>query len=282
MGGPGILCDRGDPPTRFWLAVVLAVSGLGVLASCDYGVSSASPSAGATARVEATTSISGGTSPTGSVPTQSPAATALGPCSLFQETADWVSLPDYHGRCNVIVFSPPMSFDWMAGWRWAGGPDRWAMTRDNGAFTLLTTYRYGGAVVPAYCEDPPDTIPTSGGSDIVDWLKAVPDLEVRVTARFVDSNPAWELDLAAPGVRSCSGDPGKSGLASLWTIDGQPIELPETLGASETMRVYLIELATQIVIMTARTNPIEDMPGISDNADFSSRADDIFRSLVFE
>lgn len=282
MGGPGIRRTRPNLAPISWLAVVLAVSGSTILASCNTGASTASQRPEATAMVSRTAPTSFGPSPTASVPTSGPVATALGPCSLFQQTTDWLSLPDYPGRCNVTVFSPPMSFDWKAGWRWAGDPDRWAMTRDNGAFTILTTYRYGGAVVPAYCEDPPDTIQMSAGSEIVAWLQTAPGLEVRVTGRSVDSNPAWELDLAAPGVESCSGDPGKAGLGALWTIDGQPIELPETLGESETMRVYLIELAAQIVIMTARTNPIESLPGIPDNTDFLSRVDEIFSSLVFE
>lgn len=155
------------------------------------------------------------------------------------------------------------------------------MTRDNGAFTLLSVYRYGGSVVPAYCEDPPPTIAMAAGSEIVAWLETVDDLDVAMVGRSVGPQPAWQLDLRSH-VPSCSGDPGKAGLAALWTIDGQPIELPETLSQGDRMRVYLIELPTQIVVMTASKQPIEDMPGIPDNRDFLDRVEEIFSTLQFE
>jgi hypothetical protein len=280
MGHRGLPRGRRRRSSIWTPGIALAFAATLAIGACDPSGSTPGPIETST-RSAAPTASSPVTTPEASVST-TPAASAIAGCSLDDESTDWAPLPEDEGRCHVTVFSPPMSFDPTPGWRWAANRDRWAMTRDNGAFTLLTMYRYGGAVVPPYCEDPPDTLPMSAGSDIVAWLETVPGLEVSVVGRSVGASPAWQLDLAAPGVKSCSGDPGKAGLASLWTIDGQPIELPESLSNDETMRVYLIETGTQIVVMTATSNPIEGMPDIPDNTDFLLRVDEIFGSLGFD
>lgn len=281
MARQGVRHDRSRPLATLRHTVGLALSVMAILAGCNTAGPPQSASPASSPSPAAVASPPAGESTMPNVAATGPAGT-LAACNLDVAPADWTPLPVDSGRCHVTVFSPPMSFEATPGWLWAGATDRWTLTRDNGYFTNLTTYRYGGAVVPPYCEDPPATNAMSAGSDIVAWLGTVPGLEVHATGRTVGSYPAWELDIAAPGVKSCSGDPGKSGLASLWTIDGQPIELPETLSDDQTMRVYLIELPTQIVIMTARTNPIEDMTGIPDNTDFLLRANEIFSSLAFE
>ena len=257
-------------------AVVLscaAVTLLGCGASSPSGTSTASTaSSPSAAPVTATTSVA---------PEQTASATApSSACLLDAESTDWAPVAE-SGRCLVTVFTPPMSFDASPGWFWGGSADRWAMTRDNGAFTFLSIYRYGGAVVPAYCEDPPPTIEMSAGSEIVAWLETVEDLDVEMVGRSVGPYPAWQLDLRSH-VPSCSGDPGKSGLASLWTIDGQPVELPQTLSQGDRMLAYLVELPSLIVVMTASKQPIEDMPGIPDNRDFFERVEAIFSTLQFE
>jgi len=258
------------------LILVLA----GLCAGCASGPSTAPsiatagpPTAPAITTVPSVVSPSSGATPE--------ATLAADACALAGPQDQWTEVPDEAGRCHVRVFDPPMSFGASPGWLWAGSVDRWAMTRDNGYFTFLSVYRYGGAVVPAYCKDPPPTIQMATGSEIVSWLKTVADLKVDVVGRSVGPNPAWQLDLAS-NVPSCSGDKGKSGLAALWTIAGQPIELPESLGQGDRMRAYIVELSSGIVIITAITRPLEGTPGVPDNADFLVRVEEIFSSLAFD
>lgn len=258
------------------LAVVLSCAAAALMGcgTSSPGVPSTAPTQiGGTAAPPATTSHA----PVG---TDIPTA-VVGGCELDPGAESWSPITAETGRCHVTGFEPSMSFEASAGWFWAGTADRWALTRDNGAFTLLSVYRYGGAVVPAYCQDPPPTIPMAKGSEIVAWLETVADLDVEITGRSVGPLPAWELDLKSH-VPSCSGDPGKSGLAALWTIDGQPIELPESLSQGDRMRAYLVEHPTGIVVMTAIRQPIGDMPDVPDNGDFFDRVEDIFTGLVFE
>lgn len=217
--------------------------------------------------------------PPSPAPTNEPSPSGAA-CLLDGKVQEWMAIPE-SGRCSVTVFDPLMSFEAGPGWLWAGRSDRWALTRDNGAFTLLSAYRYGGFVVPAYCQDPPPTVAMTTGSEVVAWLETVADLDVEVLEVSAVPHPAWRVDLRSH-VPSCSGDPGKDGLAALWTIDGQPIELPETLTKGEQMRAYLVELPSEIVILTATSHPIEGMPGIPDNSDFLLRVEEVFSSLQFD
>jgi hypothetical protein len=270
-----------QPKARLWLV------GVALIAACTAG----GPSAGASRSPTATfapVGSSAATSPGHASAQATAAATSSGAggggCVLDTQTDDWAPVAADPRRCLVTIFSPPMSFDSSPGWQWTGSPDRWSMGRQAPSpyepAYYLSVYRYGGAVVPPYCVDPPDTIAMSAGEDVVAWLDTVPGLEVDVVARTVESHPAWEVHLSAPGVESCSGDPEKGGLASLWTIDGAPIELPQSLGEDNTLLVYLIELPSGIVVMTAGTTSGDAKP--REDAAFWVLADEVFRSVIFE
>lgn len=209
-----------------------------------------------------------------------PPATAT-PCTLGAPRTDWTPVPAATGRCSVTVLPVAMSFAASPGWLWAGVAELWALTRDNGS-TRLSTSLYGGAVVPAYCTDPPPTIPMSKATDIVAWLHTVKHLDVKVTERTVDGASAWQLDMTTGVIPSCSGDPDKGGLISLWSISGELDVLPQAMGNNEQQRVYLIERPDHLVIMTAHWIADEGIPGILSYADFLVLAEEIFASLQFE
>lgn len=207
-------------------------------------------------------------------PRPTPAGPSASTCVLPTTGPDWIPIPSGAGRCTAPTFDPPLSFVPGDGWLWAPSDTGFALTRDNGA-TFLDVYRYGGAVVPAYCVDPPKTIATSAAEDVVTWLKTVRGLQVKVTDLTVGAHRAWQLDLAAVNPPTCS--PGKQGLVALWTKLGAPITLPETLGGGEQMRVYLIEVSTGIVVLRVSAQP--EPSSTTSFVQFLAEAERLFASL---
>jgi hypothetical protein len=205
----------------------------------------------------------------------SPARTygAANGCSLLGG-GELLPVPVDSGRCRAGDFNPVMTFDPAPGWSGAGNDDVWVLTRDDGYYTELRVYRYGGAVVPAYCQDPPHVVPTASASEIVAWLETVEGLQVDVTGRSVGPYPAWQLDLSARGAPSCA--PGKMGLVPLWIVDGQEILFPQTIDGEGRARAYLIELPETIVIMWAAWHEIDDPEP------FLQATEAIFSSLAIE
>lgn len=257
-------------------AIVAFLAAAFVLAACN----SAAPSQPATQIPTPDTTASPAPSVSATATEPAGSGTPAGTCRLDAPNVDWTPLPATSGRCTVPLFDPTISFAASPGWLWGGDPHGWTLTRDNGS-TWLGTYRYGGAVVPAYCTDPPPTIPMSKASDVVAWLGTVKDLDVQVTERTVAGVAAWQLDMSTAKIPSCSGDPDKGGLVSLWSIDGEIAALPETMGDHEQRRVYLIELPDRLLVMTARATA-EEGANILSYADFLVLADTIFASLKFE
>lgn len=211
---------------------------------------------------------------TASNPSPTPAGASASTCVLPTMATDWIPIPSGAGRCTAPTFDPPLSFVPGDGWLWAPSDTGFALTRDNGA-TFLDVYRYGGAVVPAYCVDPPKTIATSAAEDVVTWLKTVRGLQVKVTDLTVGAHRAWQLDLAAVNPPTCS--PGKQGLVSLWTKAGAPIKAPEALSGGDKMRVYLIEVSTGIVVLRVSAQP--EPSSTTSFVQFLAEAERLFASL---
>ena len=200
-----------------------------------------------------------------------------------------VPIPANSGRCIAHVLTLTISFEAGTGWLWGStgaGPE----VESDGTFTTyppagfaltldgiaaMYFYQYGGAVVPAYCEDPPPTVAIATASEILTWLATVDGLEVRTTNRSLGPYRAWQLDLRAVSGHRCSPDPGKGTLVSLWTIAGMPIELPQVLEGGAQMRAYLIELPDRLIIATVSGPP-------EAYAALLGRAERVFASLAFE
>lgn len=207
-------------------------------------------------------------------PRPTPAGPSASTCVLPTTASDWIPIPSGVGRCTAPSFDPPLSFVPGNGWLWAPSDTGFAMTRDNGA-TFLDVYRYGGAVVPPYCVDPPKTIAMSATEDVVAWVRTVPGLQVQVTDRTVGTHRAWQLDLAAVNPPTCS--PGKQGLVSLWTKAGAPIKAPEALSGGDKIRVYLIEVSTGIVVLRVSAQP--EPSSTTSLVQFLAEAERLFASL---
>jgi hypothetical protein len=243
---------RGDPPIA-GLAMAL------ILVGCGFEGPGPSPTV-----AHGATSGSPSLHPSGSIAvadgslhsTSNPASSSSSVCRLESDVRAATPVPAGQGRCEVTVFSPPMSFAAGAGLFWAGDANRWALSQDDQFLTRFLVYRYGGAVVLQACVNPPTTRPLTTVNDIVAWLKSAPGVSVVATARSVGPHPAWQVDLAAQGVPSCPGDRGKIGTVWLWTIDapleGRPFQDKEFLDSGARLRVYLIQLPTQIVVITVR------------------------------
>lgn len=261
-------------PRHAAFTAVLAVTlvGCGAVAS-----SQAQPIAQAT--MPTTAAATGPVAVLSPSPTVPAATTAV--CQLDRELLDWAAVPAEAGRCDVTVFNPPMSFKPEPGWQWAGSESRWVLSRDHGYFSV---YRYGGAVVPAYCADPPPMITTPSADQIVTWLQTVPGLSVEAVRRAVGQYPAWQVDLATGVVASCSGLAEKHGLVSLWTIDspheGLPVPDVEILDDSARMRAYFVELPKEILVITVKI--LADFAPTTDDADFRAKADAIFTTLEID
>lgn len=257
-----------------WITLaVIAATAFGA-AACSGGAGSpasgaatpAPPTSGVATPVPRTSGVA-----TPAAPTSGAATVSAGECWLDAPSQDWAPVPSDGGRCSITVLGPTMSFDAPAGWQWGATQDSWAMSMDEGAVynTFLQVYRYGGAVVPAYCQDPPPEVPMATGKEIVAWLDAVDGLDAAVKERTVGRYRAWQLDLAAiPGAASCSGDTGKQGLISLWTGDGTQFEqAPVTLGTGERMRAYLVETESGIIVLAATTQELDDPRPFFDGVD---------------
>lgn len=241
------------------------------MAGCSGTSASSPPSASATTGGSAPPSSQASAGVQAS-PSKPAAAGASGSTCVFPAATDWVPIPSGVGRCTATEFDPPFSFVPGDGWKWGGAEDFVALTRDNGT-TSIQIHRYGGAVVPPYCVDPPATIAKNAAADVVAWVKIVKGLNVVVTDRTVGRHAAWQLDLVAVDAPSCSS--GKVGLIPLWTVAGAEIELPETLGGGEKMRVYLVEVPAGIIVF--RVSVALDGPASYDQ--FLTEAEALFASL---
>ena len=194
-------------------------------------------------------------------------------CELGEAiSTDWEPLPEAGGRCSAVVAGQTLTFEAASGWSWASLGYGVALSPDA-TTTRMTVYGYGGAVVPRYCVDPPPTLDLVTGSAIVEWLASVEGLEALPVGRSVGPYAAWQLDLRVVGAPGCS--PGKEGRVALWTIEGQPIELPESLGEGERLRAYLIETPKGILIATVEA----DVPAYEA---FLPAADMLFATLEIE
>jgi hypothetical protein len=235
------------------------------LAGCS---ATSSPSPGASAAV--------GT-PTASASNRASAG-AVSDCDVGP--GDWAAVPADR-PCLLAGFEPPMSITVGSGWLGVSQPDRWSLTRDNGYYTEIHAVRYGGAVVPQYCVDPPKTIPTATADQVVAWLKTISGLDMQAAPLTVGGYPVWQLDLVARAVEHCSPDPAKGALLPLWSIEGQPVELPETMDEGTARRVYLISSPSAIVVITVSTPaPADDPAGIKLDQ-FLGQAEEVIAGITF-
>jgi hypothetical protein len=187
--------------------------------------------------------------------------------------------------CATTAFDPPFTIVPDAGWSGSETEGLTLLTLDNGYYTSLTLYRYGGAVVPHYCVDPPTLIPTPTTAGIVAWVQSVKGLEVRATETAIGARHAWRIDIDAVAPEGC-GDPGKGVLVPLWTVDGQDQNLPDTMDGGTRQRFYLIEVASTILVVSVHTpQPLpgnEPDPMAPDFDEFAARADALLSTMTFD